>query len=348
MGKQPAKNNLIMILDVLKRHSDTDHKLTQKQIQEYVQLDFGVKCDRKAVKRNLMNLVEFGFDIDYIEIKRRVKIKNGSEVRSAENVIITDIYYNHHFEDSEVKLLTDGLLFSKYISEKETKKLISKIEAQSSPFSVNKLKDSLNYEALGHTENRQVLLTVELINEAIKNGRQVEFFYCDHGADKKLHRKKDHKYRVNPYYTVTSGGRYYLIANVDKYTNIANFRIDKIMETRTCSSPVKDIRKLDGCRQGFDLSHYMQEHIYMFSGESVLARLEIDNSIIGQVIDWFGKDFNVITQSGSKCTISLTVNENALFYWAMQYGEFVKVLAPQSVVNRIRSAVKDMASKYEP
>lgn len=44
------------------------------------------------------------------------------------NVIITDIYYNHTLEPSEVKLISDGLLFSRYVTGRETERLISKIE----------------------------------------------------------------------------------------------------------------------------------------------------------------------------------------------------------------------------
>ena len=91
----------------------------------------------------------------------------------------------------------------------------------------------------------------------------------------------------------------------------------------------------------------MKDNIYMFGGRSVKAELEIDNTIIGQVIDWFGKGFKVISETESKCVISLTVDENALFYWAMQYGQFVKVIRPQAVADRILNTVKNIAMKYE-
>ena len=62
-----------------------------------------------------MNLIEFGFDIEYTEIER----KNGSQKSVDDvNVIITDIYYNHTLEPSEVKLISDGLLFSRYVTGK--------------------------------------------------------------------------------------------------------------------------------------------------------------------------------------------------------------------------------------
>ena len=206
MGRQPVKNNLIMTLEVIKRHSDVDHRLTQKNIQEYLQTDFELTCDRKTVKRNLMNLIEFGFDIEYTEIER----KNGSQKSVDDvNVIITDIYYNHTLEPSEVKLISDGLLFSRYVTGRETERLISKIEKQSSPFAENRIKGSVNYETIGHTENAQVLYTVELLNQAIEEKKQIEFLYCEYGTDKKLHPKKTDKYIINPYYAegYTKNGR---------------------------------------------------------------------------------------------------------------------------------------------
>ena len=337
MGRQPAKNNLIMILDVLKKHSDVNHRLTQKDIQLFLKQDYELECDRKTVKRNLMNLVEFGFDIEYTEIER------GGEDG---NVIITDIYYNHDLEDSEAKIITDGLLFSKYISARETKRLITKIEKQVSPFAASKLKNVVNYASLGHTENQQVFYTVELLNQAIEDKTQVIFYYGDYGTDKKLHPRK-RKYIVNPYYTVTANGRYYLICNVSFYDNIANFRIDKIKDAELLDKPRKPIDKLENYSQGFDLSKYMKDNIYMFGGKSVKTVLEVDKIIIGQVIDWFGKEFSVISKTENKCVISLTVDENALFYWAMQYGEFVRVLSPQSISDRILNTAKGMVKRYE-
>lgn len=327
-----------MILDILKNHSDIEHKLTQKNIQQFLKSDYDMECDRKTIKRNLMNLVEYGFDIEYTEIERK-----GKET----NVIITDIYYNHTFENSEVKLISDSLLFSKYISARQTRQLIEKIEALSSPFAINMLKNSVNYETLGHTENAQIFYTIEILNQAIKEHKQVAFSYCEYKTDKKLHPKHDYLHIVNPYYTVTSNGRYYLIGNIDKYNNLANFRIDKIKSIEICDNPIKPIRQLDVCANGFQLSAYMKEHIYMFGGETVHARIEIDTFLIGQIIDWFGKEFNVVSNNGEKCIISLTVNENALFYWAMQYGQYAKVLTPKRIRERIRGAISGMFEKYK-
>lgn len=76
-----------------------------------------------------------------------------------------------------MKLISDSLLFSKYISARKTKQLIEKIESQASPFTTNLLKNSINYEFLGHTENPQIFYTLEVLNHAIKEHKQVTFSY---------------------------------------------------------------------------------------------------------------------------------------------------------------------------
>jgi len=134
---------------------------------------------------------------------------------------------------------------------------------------------------------------------------------------------------------------------VDKYTNIAHFRIDKIKKIEICDNPAKPIRQVEGFEHGFRLSEYMKEHIYMFGGETVHARLKVDTYLIGQMIDWFGKEFTVVSDDGTKCEIRLTVNENALFYWAMQYGQHVEVMSPTHIRDWIRKAVGEMIEKYK-
>ena len=69
-AKQPKKLLILNILDILWKDSDQDHRLTQREIGEILRTRYGMAADRKAIKRNLMDLVEFGFDIEYREVPR--------------------------------------------------------------------------------------------------------------------------------------------------------------------------------------------------------------------------------------------------------------------------------------
>ena len=73
---QPKKLIIINILDILKKYTDEDHRLNQKEIAEKLEKDYGMKVDRKAIKRNLMNLIDFGFEIEYSKSIRMIEIKN--------------------------------------------------------------------------------------------------------------------------------------------------------------------------------------------------------------------------------------------------------------------------------
>ena len=94
---------IINILNILKKYTNENHRLSQKEIVELLQKEYSMKADRKAVKRNLMNLIDFGYPISYSESTRMGK--NGEE-----EIIYTDWYMEHEFNDGELRLLIDSLL----------------------------------------------------------------------------------------------------------------------------------------------------------------------------------------------------------------------------------------------
>ena len=67
--KQPKKMIIINILDILKRYTDENHRLSQREIMDILEREYDMKVDRKAVKRNLMNLIDFGYQVEYSESK---------------------------------------------------------------------------------------------------------------------------------------------------------------------------------------------------------------------------------------------------------------------------------------
>ena len=74
--KQPKKLLIMNILDILRRYSDQDHRLSQKDIIEILENEYDMEADRKAIKRNLMNLIDFGYNLEYSE---SIRINNSGE-----------------------------------------------------------------------------------------------------------------------------------------------------------------------------------------------------------------------------------------------------------------------------
>lgn len=60
----------ICILDILKKYTDCDHTMDQKDIIAKLKEDYDITVDRKSVKANLNCLVDYGYDIEYTETER--------------------------------------------------------------------------------------------------------------------------------------------------------------------------------------------------------------------------------------------------------------------------------------
>ena len=61
---------LLNILDILKKYTDFNHRLSQNEIAGKLRSEYDMDIERKAVKRNLMTLLEFGYDLGYNTSKR--------------------------------------------------------------------------------------------------------------------------------------------------------------------------------------------------------------------------------------------------------------------------------------
>lgn len=338
---QPKKMLIINILEILRQHSDAEHPLNQKDIMDLLQSEYQMTVDRKAVKRNLMYLLDFGYNLEYTETVRTNK-------KGEQEVLYSDWYLERDFTDAELRLLIDSLLFSKHIPYSQCKELIGKLEGLSSKYFKAKVKHIRNLPEK-MPNNKQIFYNIEVLDEAISNGKKVEFQYNDFGTDKKLHPRMSsngvlRKYVINPYQMVATNGRYYLIANYDRYDGISHYRVDRISEIKILDESVKKQRELS---ESLNLPKHMAEHIYMFYGASERVTMKIEKVIVNDVIDWFGKDVIFYDETEDCITASVIVNLQAMRYWAMQYANYADVLKPQSLREQIKGDLARAVEKYK-
>ena len=342
--KQPKKMLAMQILDVLNKHSDSHHRLTQHDIARLLELEHHVKADRGTIKRNLFHLVDYGYDIEWTEIPR--KDRNGED-----NAICTDWYIQRVFDVSELRLLMDSLFFSRYVPTKAGREIQKKLASLSSRHfkaSVSAM-SSIQEKTL---TNSQMFFTIEVLEEAIARHRQVVFTYNSVTMDMKLSPRLDSKgktirYLVNPYRMVVANGRHYLIGNHDKHTNIAHLRIDRITEIELVEHPAKPLAQVDGMEKGLVLPAHMAEHIYMFSGPSERVVYTIPRDMLDTVVDWFGTGVSIKEMDKQLMEISVRVNKMAMRYWALQYARYVTVLSPKDLVKQVREDLMEAAGRYK-
>lgn len=333
----PKKMIIINIMEILKKYSDVNHRLTQNTIKEKLKTEYLMDVDRKTIKRNLMNLLELDCGVECREIFK--KDKSGEE-----SFICTDWYMVREFDDSELRLLIDSILFSKHIPHIQCKELIAKLKGLSNIYFDKKVNHICNLPE-NQPENKELFYTIDVLDDAISKKQKVAFVYNSYGIDKKLHPKREEKYIVSPYQMVATNGRYYLICNYDNYDNLSYYRIDKISGIEMLSCSAKSIKKT---KEGnINLSRHMAEHIYMFSGESERVKFKTKSSLIDQVIDWYGEDADIQMINQDECVVSVFVNKDAFFYWSMQYSIHIEVIEPLDIRNRIKQSAEQMCEKYK-
>ena len=316
----------MLILEILKEYSDQEHRLTQQEIIRLLKSNYDMDCDRRSVKNNVMCLKELGYEIS-----------------------MEDGYYllEREFDDAELRMLIDCVLFSKNLTQKQAKTLIEKLKGMGNRYFSAKVNHVSNLPELHHGDNKQLMYVLDTINEAISQHKKISFVYNKYGSDFKLHPKREEKYVVNPYQMVANNGFYYLIGNYDKYDDISHYRLDKMTCVEMLTEKMKPQNQVTGLEQGLNLPKHMAEHIYMFSGESVAINMLVDETIISELVDWFGNDFYVIEKRrNNQVLVRLKCNEQAFFYWALQYGPYVEVLEPVSLRSKIAEAVSEMNEKY--
>jgi predicted DNA-binding transcriptional regulator YafY len=146
---------------------------------------------------------------------------------------------------------------------------------------------------------------------------------------------------------VATNGRYYLIANYHYYDSIGHYRVDRIKNIRLLeNSPAKPASKIPGMENGLDLPVHMAEHIYMFSGDKGTVTMRLSKRILGDVLDWFGKDIRFFDETEDEVSASVVVNYRSMKYWAMQYACFVTITSPPTLAEEIGRDLAAAASKY--
>ena len=314
----------MLILEILKEYTDAEHRLTQQKIIDLLKLNYGAECDRRSIRNNICSLQDMGYEI---------ATERGCYLAERD------------FDDAELRMLIDSVLFSKNLSGTQAKRLIEKLKGFGNRYFHAKVSHVSNLPELFHSDNKQVMLALDVLNDAIEEKRKVSFIYNCYGTDFKLHPRRNEPYIVNPYQMVANNGRYYLIGNYDKYDDLSHYRIDRITSITMLSEPVKSKKEVREFSKGWSLPKHMAEHIYMYSGDSVTVKFIADTDLMDELIDWFGRDIRIKEESENKMLVTLKCNERAMKYWALQYGGHIEIKEPQSLRETVKVAILDQEDR---
>ena len=146
-GNDRKKLLILLILEVLQQYTDEEHHLSQQEILRILKRDYDITCDRRSVRSNVLDLIDLGYDI-----------------------CMDDGYYfaSRDFENAELRMLIDSVLFSRHISPTQGKRLIDKLQDLGNKYFKPKVSHVIALPDLNHTDNKQVMIVVDTLNDAIE------------------------------------------------------------------------------------------------------------------------------------------------------------------------------------
>lgn len=323
---EPKKLALIRIWQILKDYSDYDHPLTQEDIAKHLENEYGIVIERKAISRNLSLLKEAGIEIE----SRRA----GSYLECRD------------FEDSELHMLIDGVLSSKHITAKHSKDLIDRLCGLSNKYFRASVRHIHSVNDWSKTDNQALFYNIELVDTAIEQKLRIAYDYNKIGIDKKLH--KSSYQVVSPYQLILHNQRYYLMAYSEYWGNMVFHRLDRITNMKLTEKKATDLQTIPGYKNGIDYKKLSSSMPYMYSDEPERIDFVADAGIVDQIIDWFGNDIRIAKSSDNEnqVKVSVVASPNAMVHWAMQYIDYVEIIAPESIRERICKSLQNGMKKY--
>ncbi len=318
MAKSPKqKLKLLYLLKILWENSDDAHPCTMADIISQL-WECGIIAERKTIYDDMDALREFGFDI----IARRGKGAG---------------YYlaARDFDLPELKLLVDAVQASKFITLRKSNELIKKLEKHASKHEAGHLRRQVHILGRVKTMNEQIYYNVDILHAAIADDRKVGFKYFEYNVDKKkIHRYDEAEYTVCPLALMWDDENYYLIAYHDRYQDISHFRVDKMdnlhMLSEKANCPINKNR--------FDLAEYSKQIFGMFSGEKQHVEIRFENSLVGVVLDRFGKDIFLTRDGDDRFVAQLHVSVSPVFLsWVFQFGTKAKIISPANVASEMQA-----------
>lgn len=324
-GTSNKKLLLLYVLDVLREYSDEEHPLKQDEIVQKIYNSHGMECERKAVAANIGYLEDYGYDI--------VRVPNkGVYLGSRE------------LEPSEITFLVDAVFSNRTIDGKYSKQLAEKLYMCLSRNKRKRYKYVYKTTEIAKSHNKEVFFNIDEIQAAIEANKKVEFHYRGFSLAKG---ETDIWRRVTPYFLFNSQGKYYLVCSIGPDYGLANYKVERMTDVHATDIAADPIDTIKGCKNCLDIAKYVNENIYAFTGDSVKSTLRLfDDSAYNAVVEWFGEGVRTYTKECGTYA-EVRVNEMALIYWALQYGNGVEVLSPQSTRDKIKSAVCKLAERYK-
>ena len=314
------KRRLLLVQRLLYENTDEQHPLTTFEILDYLQ-EQGILTNRKTLKGDIDLMVECCMDIVTVSSKPN-----------------RYFWGARNFEQAELKLLVDAVSSSRFITQKKSRDLSTKIMALASIHGRDELKRNIYATNRVKSKNESLLYIVDTVNQAITRKKKIAFQYTDYSPEKKkIIRNDGEVYTLSPYALFWNEDFYYVVGYSDKHDNVSSFRADRICHIEITEE--KAVKKPGG----FSLEKYSRQIFEMYDGDTVRVKLKCRNEHMKYVIDRFGE--NVETEIADEDNfyaypkVALSPN---FYSWVFKFAGEIRIISPAKAVTEISTMAQQM------
>lgn len=317
----------LYLLKILMEETDEEHGLTTPQLIEKLEA-YGIYAERKSIYSDIEDLQSLDYDI----------IQDGSG-RSTNYKLVS-----REFELAELKLLVDSIQAAKFISDDKSTELIKKLEAFTSKYNAKKLNHQMYTFGGVKTDNEDVLINVDYINEAINTNKVINYKYWNWNAEKKKELKYNGRiYVVSPISLIWDNEYYYLVGYNHTDKEVRHYRVDKMKGIVI----TEQMRHEEARNFNEDMGAYANRLFGMYDGEIKRVELIAHNNKIGVLIDRLGKNIPIVKVDDEHFKTAVNVAVSSQFFgWIMGLQGTVKIIGPESVLEDMRTEVRRLSKDY--
>jgi hypothetical protein len=307
---------ILYVLDVLKKYSDENHKLTQNEIIGYIKQDYDMDCERKAISRHIKALIDHGYNIETYE-------NNG------EGYFMKD----DDFSSDDVFMLWEGIMASKYINREEASHLIKNLNKYIGD------QFRLGQSYYGGIINKYTY------PETFMYGN-LKFILTEMAVNKTLEPISEEPVVVSPYAVLNVDNEYYLAACVEYEHTISCYRIGLISDLEHLEFLCDDIKEVTGYSKGFDPKKFTADFIDGYGGEVTDFKVIIQKDQIEQAIETFGEEFKIDHIEEDTLMLDITCNFDKMYRWAVKTASFTEIVEPAAMLFKLKEFFDIQCWKY--
>jgi predicted DNA-binding transcriptional regulator YafY len=306
------------IWKLLREYSDEEHPMNAAELCARLSAQ-GMEAERRSVYRSIEELEQAGVDIV------RMPRKN-----------LGFYLGQREFELPEIKLLMDAVQSARFITVRKSRELIGKLAGFASKEQAGALSGSVFLEDRAKCDNEQIYYNIDHIYEAIRNGKQISFKYCEYDLSKRCVEKKGgEKYTASPYALEWNNDAYYLVSRVGTLLKFTHFRVDRMKDISVLEAPSLPWSGFYG-EGSLDIGDYCKRAFSMFEGPVEDVSIRFRNHLVTAVVpdgEWFVMRARLVVSPG-------------LTAWLAHFGGDAEVLSPESAREQLRETLKAMLERY--